>query len=58
MLVADPVKDYAPSSIADSGVGSSIAPSTQRSVLQTKGIDSDEWSDDEEFDQLASQIMS
>ena len=58
MLVADPVKDYAPSSIADSGVGSSIAPSTQGSVVQTKDADSDGWSDDEEFDQLASQIMA
>ena len=57
-MIADPVKDYTQSSIADSGVGSSIAPSTQGSVLQTGTIESDEWSDDDEFEKLASQIMS
>ena len=57
-MIADPVKDYVQSSIADSGVGSSIAPSTQGSVLQTGTIDSDEWSDDDEFEKLATQIMS
>ena len=51
--------DYA-DSLADSGCGSSLA-ATQQSLVSTTRpnvVSSDEWSDDDGFDQLASQMLN